>query len=112
MVVRLPAAAAVPGPSSLLTISTAVACLRLPQFLGACTKKEPYILVTELMSGGSLADAFRRPQVSTCLLPKRVGRLVHRGRSAFRLANSNDVLSARMHSVCASLEAVAHFYQC
>ncbi|PRW60891.1 Dual specificity kinase splA isoform A [Chlorella sorokiniana] len=33
------------------------------QFLGACTKKEPYILVTELMSGGSLADAFRRPQV-------------------------------------------------
>lgn len=35
----------------------------LPQFLGACTKREPYILVTELMSGGSLADAFRRPQV-------------------------------------------------
>lgn len=35
----------------------------VPQFLGACTKKEPYILVTELMSGGSLADAFRRPQV-------------------------------------------------
>lgn len=33
------------------------------QFLGACTKKEPFILVTELMSGGSLADAFRRPQV-------------------------------------------------
>jgi hypothetical protein len=33
------------------------------QFLGACTKKEPYILVTELMSGGSLADAFKRPQV-------------------------------------------------
>eukprot|EP00884_Botryococcus_braunii_P007544 jgi/Botrbrau1/16791/Bobra.150_2s0020.1 len=29
------------------------------QFLGACTKKEPYILVTELMHGGSLADAFR-----------------------------------------------------
>ena len=33
------------------------------QFLGACTRKEPYILVTELMSGGSLADAFRRPEV-------------------------------------------------
>lgn len=32
------------------------------QFLGACTRKEPYILVTELMSGGSLADAFRMPQ--------------------------------------------------
>ena len=32
------------------------------QFLGACTQKEPYILVTELMSGGSLADAFRLPQ--------------------------------------------------
>ncbi|KFM24164.1 Dual specificity protein kinase splA [Auxenochlorella protothecoides] len=32
------------------------------QFLGACTAKEPYILVTELMSGGSLADAFRMPQ--------------------------------------------------
>ena len=29
------------------------------QFLGACTKQEPYILVTELMSGGSLADATR-----------------------------------------------------
>ena len=29
------------------------------QFLGACTKQEPYILVTELMSGGSLADAMR-----------------------------------------------------
>lgn len=27
------------------------------QFLGACTKREPYILVTELMPGGSLADA-------------------------------------------------------
>jgi len=36
--------------------------LNAVQFLGACTKKEPYILVTELMSGGSLADAFRRPQ--------------------------------------------------
>ena len=32
------------------------------QFLGACTKKEPYILVTELMQGGSLADAFRRTE--------------------------------------------------
>ena len=28
-------------------------------FLGACTKSEPYILVTELMTGGSLADALR-----------------------------------------------------
>eukprot|EP00887_Chlorella_sp_A99_P006013 scaffold27.g6013.t1 len=33
------------------------------QFLGACTRKEPYILVTELMTAGSLADAFRRPEV-------------------------------------------------
>lgn len=33
------------------------------QFLGACTRREPYILVTELMCGGSLADAFRLPQV-------------------------------------------------
>jgi len=32
------------------------------QFLGACTTREPYILVTELMTGGSLADAFRRPE--------------------------------------------------
>lgn len=32
------------------------------QYLGACTKREPYILVTELMTGGSLADAFRRPE--------------------------------------------------
>lgn len=32
------------------------------QFLGACTKREPYILVTELMAGGSLADAFRRTE--------------------------------------------------
>ncbi|EIE26582.1 kinase-like protein [Coccomyxa subellipsoidea C-169] len=29
------------------------------QFLGACTKQEPYILVTELMVGGSLSDAMR-----------------------------------------------------
>jgi serine/threonine protein kinase len=35
------------------------------QFLGACTKREPYILVTELMSGGSLADALRNPSVFT-----------------------------------------------
>ena len=32
------------------------------QFLGACTKREPYILLTELMAGGSLADAFRRTE--------------------------------------------------
>lgn len=29
------------------------------QFFGACSKREPYILVTELMNGGSLADAFQ-----------------------------------------------------
>ena len=29
------------------------------QFLGACTKQEPYVLVTELMTGGSLSDAMR-----------------------------------------------------
>mmetsp|Transcript_9932 Transcript_9932/g.17884 ORF Transcript_9932/g.17884 Transcript_9932/m.17884 type:complete len:474 (-) Transcript_9932:2297-3718(-) len=29
------------------------------QFLGACTKQTPYMLVTELMTGGSLQDAFR-----------------------------------------------------
>ncbi|CAK0733933.1 hypothetical protein CVIRNUC_000357 [Coccomyxa viridis] len=29
------------------------------QFLGACTKQEPYILVTELMTGGNLSDAMR-----------------------------------------------------
>jgi len=29
------------------------------QFLGACTKDTPYVLVTELMSGGSVADALR-----------------------------------------------------
>ena len=33
------------------------------QFLGACTKQEPYILVTELMSGGSMADTFRMMKV-------------------------------------------------
>lgn len=33
------------------------------QFLGGCTKQEPYLLVTELMSGGSLADAFRSQRV-------------------------------------------------
>lgn len=36
---------------------------RAVQFLGACTKKEPYILVTELMTGGSMADTFRMMQV-------------------------------------------------
>jgi len=29
------------------------------QFLGACTKHQPYMLVTELMYGASLADAYR-----------------------------------------------------
>ena len=33
------------------------------QFLGACTKQEPYILVTELMPGGSMADTFRMMKV-------------------------------------------------
>ena len=32
------------------------------QFLGACTKAEPYILITELMTGGSMADTFRMMQ--------------------------------------------------
>lgn len=35
------------------------------QFLGACTRSEPYVLVTELMAGGSLADAFLLPQAFT-----------------------------------------------
>lgn len=35
------------------------------QFLGACTKQEPYVLVTELMTGGSLADAMRLQQPFT-----------------------------------------------
>ena len=34
------------------------------QFLGACTKQEPYILITELMAGGSMADTFRLIQVT------------------------------------------------
>lgn len=29
------------------------------QFLGACTRQEPYVLVTELMTGGALSDAMR-----------------------------------------------------
>ncbi|KAK9810142.1 hypothetical protein WJX72_005510 [[Myrmecia] bisecta] len=33
------------------------------QFLGACTKQEPYVLITELMTGGSLADAMRLQRV-------------------------------------------------
>ena len=37
------------------------------QFLGACTKQEPYILVTELMSGGSMADTFRMMKVGAFL---------------------------------------------
>lgn len=35
------------------------------QFLGACTRQEPYVLVTELMTGGSLADAMRLQQPFT-----------------------------------------------
>ena len=35
------------------------------QFLGACTRQEPYVLVTELMTGGSLADAMRLQQAFT-----------------------------------------------
>jgi serine/threonine protein kinase len=30
-----------------------------PQFLGACTKKQPYMIVTEFLPGGSLADLFK-----------------------------------------------------
>lgn len=40
------------------------------QFLGACTKKEPYILVTELMPGGSVADAMT-PGPHTGFTPRR-----------------------------------------
>ena len=35
------------------------------QFLGACTRQEPYVLITELMTGGSLADAMRLQQPFT-----------------------------------------------
>ena len=35
------------------------------QFLGACTKKNPYMLVTELMYGGSLADCFKLAEFKT-----------------------------------------------
>ena len=35
------------------------------QFLGACTRQEPYVLVTELMTGGSLSDAMRLQQAFT-----------------------------------------------
>lgn len=35
------------------------------QFLGACTKQEPYVLVTELMTGGSLSDAMRQQKTFT-----------------------------------------------
>jgi len=35
------------------------------QFLGACTKKNPYMLVTELMYGGSLADCFKLLEYQT-----------------------------------------------
>ncbi len=41
-------------------------CAWCLQFLGACTKQEPYILITELMAGGSMADTFRLIQVSLC----------------------------------------------
>ena len=29
------------------------------QFLGACTRQEPYMIVTEFIPGGSLSDYFR-----------------------------------------------------
>ena len=31
------------------------------QFLGACTRKQPFMIVTEYMPGGSLADLLKRP---------------------------------------------------
>ena len=31
------------------------------QFLGACTRKQPFMIVTEFMPGGSLADLLKRP---------------------------------------------------
>uniref|UniRef100_A0A061RQQ6 Protein kinase domain-containing protein n=2 Tax=Tetraselmis sp. GSL018 TaxID=582737 RepID=A0A061RQQ6_9CHLO len=37
------------------------------QFLGACTRDKPYMIVTELMSGGSLLDAFLRNECKLSL---------------------------------------------
>lgn len=48
--------------SCALTCVPTRSCSRGAQFLGACTKNEPYILVTELMTGGSMADTFRMMQ--------------------------------------------------
>ena len=31
------------------------------QFLGACTRKQPFMIITEYMPGGSLADLLKRP---------------------------------------------------
>lgn len=32
------------------------------QFLGACTQRQPFMIVTEYMAGGSLADLLQRPE--------------------------------------------------
>lgn len=32
------------------------------QFLGACTRRQPFMIVTEYMAGGSLADLIRQPE--------------------------------------------------
>lgn len=32
------------------------------RFFGACTKRQPYMIVTEYLPGGSLADLFRRSE--------------------------------------------------
>lgn len=36
------------------------------QLLGACTKQVPYILITELVTGGSMANAVGKGQVISC----------------------------------------------
>lgn len=56
----LPSGCGLPPPYKDPTIpSSQVHHPHAVQFLGACTKTQPYMLVTEFMCGGSLADFYR-----------------------------------------------------
>jgi len=36
------------------------------RFFGACTKRQPYMIVTEFLPGGSLADVFAKCACMAC----------------------------------------------
>ncbi|CAG9465309.1 unnamed protein product [Pedinophyceae sp. YPF-701] len=61
------------------------------QMLGACTKKKPYMLVTEFVPGGSLADVFRMQGALTVRRVVEIALDIARG-MAYLHANSKSII--------------------